>query len=89
MIDVKFKEGALAELMAFKRNGNRAIVSKIEQLVRDIQCHPETGIGKPERLRANLAGYWSRRINTEYRVVYRIEDDGSVTIYSLKGHYER
>lgn len=39
MIDVKFKEGALAELMAFKRNGNRAIVSKIEQLVRDIQCH--------------------------------------------------
>jgi len=48
--------------------------------------HPFTGTGKPEPLKHDLSGMWSRRINGEHRLVYEIEDD-TVFFYSAKGHY--
>nr|WP_299586375.1 Txe/YoeB family addiction module toxin [Mucilaginibacter sp.] len=50
--------------------------------------HPETGIGKPERLKFDLSGYWSRQINKKDRLIYLIEDKlVTVTVVSASGHY--
>lgn len=65
---------------------NKDVVKRINQLVRDIKRNPYDGIGKPEALRGNLSGFWSRRINGEHRIVYAIADN-TVIIISCKGHY--
>jgi toxin YoeB len=67
------------------------MLNKIYSLIEDIQLHPFEGIGKPEPLKHNLSGYWSRRINQEHRIIYEIIDENTVnilSIISLKGHYE-
>ncbi|HEY8688033.1 MAG TPA: Txe/YoeB family addiction module toxin [Chitinophagaceae bacterium] len=62
------------------------IINRIKELIRDIDRDPFKGIGKPEPLRGNWAGYWSRRINQEHRLVYKISDD-QILIAKCKGHY--
>lgn len=69
-----------------KKSGNKALLKKLFVLLEELSEHPTTGTGKPEQLKHNLAGYWSRRINQEHRLIYKILDD-SVRIYSAKGHY--
>lgn len=65
---------------------NKKILKRVNQLVKDISRHPFDGIGKPEPLKENLSGFWSRRIDEEHRLVY-VVDDGIVSIISCKGHY--
>jgi len=60
---------------------------KINALIKDISRTPCEGIGKPEPLRHALAGYWSRRINEEHRLVYKVEDD-TLKILQSRYHYE-
>lgn len=60
---------------------------KSNALVRDIQRDRYNGIGKPEPLKENLAGWWSRRIDDENRIVYK-EENEAIIIASCKGHYE-
>jgi toxin YoeB len=59
---------------------------RINELIRDIQRNKHQGIGKPEPLRHNLSGWWSRRITSEHRIVYKIESD-AVFIAQLRYHY--
>lgn len=59
---------------------------KINRLIDDIQKHPFTGLGKPEPLRRNLSGFWSRRITRKHRLVYRIEP-GELQIAQCRLHY--
>ena len=59
----------------WKKSGNKAIMKKITDLLKDIAEYPYTGIGKPEPLKYELAGYWSRRINSEHRIIYSVHDD--------------
>ena len=66
---------------------DKKLMKKINQLVKDISRNPFEGIGKPEPLKENLAGYWSRRIDEEHRLVYVVEED-KVLIFSCKGHYD-
>lgn len=61
-------------------------VKRINQLIKDMIRHPFEGIGKPEPLKNNLAGLWSRRIDEEHRIVYLV-DDGNIVIFSCRGHY--
>ena len=61
-------------------------VKRINQLINDMIRHPFEGIGKPEPLKNNLAGLWSRRIDEEHRIVYLV-DDGNIVIFSCRGHY--
>ncbi len=61
-------------------------VRKIYALLESISKDPFTGIGKPEPLKGNFSGYWSRRINAEHRLVYKPVEDG-IIILKLKGHY--
>jgi toxin YoeB len=65
------------------------VVVRIKDLIADIQAHPFTGIGKPEPLKHDWSGYWSRRITGEHRLVYRVEGKPSVlTIAQCRYHYE-
>ena len=61
--------------------------AKIVALIRDIQRSPFTGLGKPEPLRHDLKGYWSRRITEEHRLVYKVTDD-AIIVASCKYHYD-
>ncbi len=66
---------------------DKKILKRINQIVKDISRNPFDGIGKPEPLKENLAGLWSRRIDEEHRLVYSIEGN-TVLIFSCRGHYE-
>ncbi len=70
-----------------KKSGNKALLKKLLVLLEELTEHPTTGTGKPEQLKHNLSGFWSRRINQEHRLVYKIMGDNVVRIYSAKGHY--
>jgi toxin YoeB len=63
------------------------LVKKIFSLIADIQKHPFEGIGKPEALKNNYSGYWSRRITEKHRLVYQINDD-EIVIIACKDHYD-
>lgn len=66
---------------------NRKIVRKIHELIKDIQRNgPETGIGKPEALKHTRA--WSRRIDHEHRLIYRLNENREILILSCRGHYK-
>ena len=66
---------------------DRKMLVKINQLIKDIQRTPYEGIGKPEALKYDLAGYWSRRIDREHRLVYKVDND-TVIIISCRYHYD-
>ncbi|TDO67267.1 toxin YoeB [Kribbella sp. VKM Ac-2571] len=68
------------------QGNDRKLLKRINQLIEDIDRNGHEGIGKPESLRHEFAGYWSRRINTEHRLVYRIADDG-IHIIACRYHY--
>lgn len=63
-------------------------LKRIHQLIKDITRDPFRGIGKPEPLRHALQGYWSRRITSEHRIVYRVSGD-EIWIAQLRHHYRR
>jgi toxin YoeB len=63
------------------------MLKRINDLLKDISRSPHEGIGKPEPLRHALSGYWSRRINDEHRLVYRVEGD-TVKVAQAIYHYE-
>ena len=66
---------------------DRKTLKKINALLKDIQRDTYNGIGKPEPLKDNLSGWWSRRIDDEHRIVYK-EEDGNIIIASCRGHYD-
>ena len=79
------------ELEAFEDYNNWAVFDirtfkKVSGLIKDIKRDPFNGIGKPELLKHELSGYWSRRITDEHRLVYKISA-GDIIIYSCRGHY--
>ena len=80
-----FSERAWEDYLYWQQT-DRKLVARIHQLIRDIQREPFSGIGKPEPLRHAYEGYWSRRINDEHRIVYKIKDD-SILIAQLRYHY--
>ncbi len=65
---------------------NPKIREKINSLVADIERHPHTGLGKPEPLKGDLSGYWSRRITKEHRLVYKVEKN-VLSIAQCRFHY--
>ncbi|MBM3857208.1 MAG: Txe/YoeB family addiction module toxin [Verrucomicrobia bacterium] len=72
----------------FWQTHDRKILLRVNELIRDAMRTPFSGIGKPEALKANLKGWWSRRITQEHRLVYRCEND-MIIIFQCRFHYER
>jgi toxin YoeB len=65
---------------------NKKLLKKINDLIKDIEREPFEGLGKPEPLKNNLSGWWSRRIDDTHRIVYRIEK-GNLEIAQCREHY--
>jgi len=65
---------------------DKAIVKRINTLIKEIQRSPFDGVGKPEPLKHALSGFWSRRINDEHRIVYKVTDN-TIMIAQLRYHY--
>ena len=80
-----FSEQAWEDYLHWQKT-DRKLLARINNLIQEIRREPFSGIGKPEPLRHALAGYWSRRINDEHRLVYKIQDD-SVLLAQLRFHY--
>jgi len=85
MRQVIFHPDALEELDSF-RNGQQRLTAKVIELIIDIQKTPFTGKGKPELLKHNKSGFWSRRISDEHRLIYKVSQE-SIEIINCKGHY--
>ena len=66
---------------------DKKVPKRVNALIRDIQRDPFDGIGKPEPLKFNFTGYWSRRIDDEHRIVYKVLDD-EIIIAQARGHYD-
>ena len=74
----------------WKKSGNKAIMERISALLKDIMEHPYTGIGKPEPLKYDLAGKWSRRINAEHRLIYSVNENIiTVYVFSMRYNYSK
>ncbi|MDR2573408.1 MAG: Txe/YoeB family addiction module toxin [Desulfovibrio sp.] len=82
---IVFSPAALEAKEHFKQH-DRKTAEKIRQLIEDIMQNPCSGLGKPEPLKHDLAGYWSRRISREHRLVYKVEDD-TLYVASCRYHY--
>lgn len=85
-MEIEFTQRAFKELQDWKKSGNKKIIKRITELTASILETPFTGIGKPEPLKYQYSGKWSRRINDEHRYVYEVRGD-VIYIFSLKGHY--
>jgi toxin YoeB len=81
-----FSDQAKKDIDFHKKSGNKTILKKIFVLLNELTEHPFEGTGKPELLKHNLSGNWSRRINLEHRLVYEVIQD-SVNVLSAKCHY--
>jgi toxin YoeB len=83
------KPKAESDLLKIEKSGDKSIIKKLEIIIAELGDHPFFGTGKPEPLKHNLKGYWSRRINKKDRLIYQVieEPDKMVVIVSALGHY--
>ena len=85
MRTINFTATAFGEYNQWKRD-NKKLQDRIADLITDILRDPFDGIGKPEPLKHQLKGFWSRRINDQHRIVYQVTDE-AINIISCKDHY--
>jgi toxin YoeB len=85
-MEIVFSSRALEHLDYWKKSSNKKVIEKIKKLLEEIQKTPFEGTGKPEPLKHDWAGYWSRRITNEHRFVYKVEK-GVILIAQLRFHY--
>jgi toxin YoeB len=86
-MNVAFTESAWADYIWFQAH-DRRLLKRINGLIKESLRTPFEGTGKPERLRADLTGYWSRRIDDEHRLVYTVDNDHLIII-ACRYHYEQ
>jgi len=84
-VNLVFSEQAWEDYLYWQKT-DKKLVQRINALIKEISRTPHEGTGKPEPLKHALSGYWSRRINDEHRVVYRVAD-GALFIAQLRYHY--
>ncbi len=81
-----FSENAWEDYLYWQKV-DKKVTKKINALIKDIRRNPFDGIGKPEALKYDLAGFWSRRIDHEHRLVYQVVNN-ELLIYSCRYHYD-
>jgi toxin YoeB len=80
-----FMADAWEDYLYWQKN-DKSILKKVNTLIKESMHTPFEGTGKPEALKENLAGFWSRRINLEHRLVYKVEDE-AIFILQCRYHY--
>lgn len=83
---IVFSKNAWEEYQSWQKE-DKKMFKKINWLIKEIIRNPTEGIGKPEALKFDLSGYWSRRIDREHRIVYQWDEDG-IRIYCCRYHYQ-
>ena len=74
---------------SYKKAGNNVAIERIERIYKELEEHPETGIGKPEKLKYDVRKRWSRRIDKKNRMTYQIRENiVTVLVLSLMDHYD-
>jgi toxin YoeB len=81
-----FTELSWEDYLFWQKNDKQKL-KRLNELLKDISRNPYDGIGKPEPLKFNYAGFWSRRIDEEHRLIYRVEDD-EIQIAKCRFHYD-
>ncbi len=84
-MEIVWQENAWDDYLYWQKN-DKSKVKRINELVKDYQRNKFEGIGKPEPLKENLSGLWSRRIDNEHRIVYRIQEN-RLHIIQCRFHY--
>jgi toxin YoeB len=87
-MEVRLNRQAQDDLTYWRNTGNQLILKKISRIIDDIIDRPFEGIGKPEPLRYEFSGKWSRRITKADRLIYSVEAE-ILKIYSMRGHYNK
>ncbi len=87
-MEIIYLQQALDDLINWRKSGKKLIQKRISELIKSIEQTPFEGIGKPEGLKYEHSGKWSRRISRADRIIYEV-DESKVFIYSLRGHYEK
>lgn len=82
---IVFSEDAWKDYLFWQKTDKKTL-QRINDLIKDCLLHPFQGIGKPESLKFDMSGYWSRRINAEHRLVYKSEND-QLVIIQCRYHY--
>ena len=83
---ITFNDTSWNEYFFWQKNDKQKL-NKINELLKDISRNPYEGIGKPEALKHKYIGYWSRRIDEEHRLIYKVEQD-EIIIYKCRFHYD-
>ncbi len=84
---IELSKSALKDLEFWKKSKNQKILSRIKKLLQSIERSPFEGIGKPEPLKHELSGFWSRRITKEHRMVYKV-DGNRIFVIAFRFHYD-
>lgn len=87
MNKILFHKDALSDYNWHSDN-DKKLFNRLQKLIFEILRTPYVGTGKPEKLKGDLSGYWSRRLNKEHRIVYRVEED-YIVIISCRFHYKK
>jgi len=85
-MNIQFTEAAWQDYVSWQTEDKKTL-KKINDLSKDIKRSPFDGIGKPEPLKHQLQGYWSRRIDLEHRLVYQIDNNKNLVIIACRYHY--
>lgn len=85
-MEIAFTYKAKEDLDYWKQTGNKTILKKIRVLLENASETPFQGIGKPEQLKFDLTGCWSRRINQQHQLIYEVLA-GKIIVHSCRGHY--
>jgi len=85
-LNLIFSDQAWQDYLYWQRTDKQKL-KRVNTLIQAIQRTPYEGIGKPERLKHALAGYWSRRIDQEHRLVYKVTEQGDILLAQLRYHY--
>ena len=89
LYEIDYTERFFEDVQAHKKAGQKSILTKIDALIDELRVHPTTGTGKPEPLKGNLKGQWSRRITQKHRLIYKIDNNiVTVILFAAFGHYE-
>ncbi len=85
---VVVEKNARKQLAQLYKSGDKTDIKKIEKIFLELSEHPTTGTGRPEQLKYELAGLWSRRINQRDRLIYKIDEkEIIIVVLSAQGHY--
>ncbi len=85
---IQIEKAAQNDLKKHLKSGNKINIKRIDKIILELSKHPFSGIGKPEALKYELSGKWSREINKKDRLIYQVsESNKTVFVLSAMGHY--